>query len=101
MAFTMATSDNCSFAFASITDGTWKLRVRVVVFMASDKLIEGVHLSLKGVMQDDESEFVSAVVFDNFFISFLRINLIIYVYLIRFQKRTTFASTTHGACRSY
>lgn len=57
MELTTVASDNGSYSFGSITDGIWKLRVRIVLYIANEKFVQGVHLRLNGVMHNDPSEF--------------------------------------------
>lgn len=82
MEFATATDSNGSFAFGSVTDGIYKLRVRIVAYTANEKLIRGGRLRLKGLMHDDESEFffpVYIVAFDlNFFVNQFNKNFCIY-----------------------
>lgn len=55
MEFARATNDNGSYGFGSITDGYWSMRVRIASFFHNDAMVAGVHLKLKGHMQNDES----------------------------------------------
>lgn len=56
MEFATATNDNGSYGFGAITDGYWTLGVRIALFFAQGSLVAGVHLKLKGFMQNDESK---------------------------------------------
>lgn len=56
MEFATATNDNGSYGFGSITDGFWTIRVRIALYFATDGLVAGAHLKLRGHMQNDESK---------------------------------------------
>lgn len=55
MEFASATNDNGTYGFGAITDGYWTMRVRIALFLVRNDLVAGVHLKLRGRMQNDES----------------------------------------------